>query len=410
MSESKNSEIKALFEAMNEKPVAFHRVYAKITGSITAGLLLSQLVYWSKAMKGKSFYKTDQDLCDELCFGLYELKGAKDKIKEFVEIKRKGVPAKTWYTVDEDKLIDAITSYGKNQQLVMGKTNNKTLEKPITITENKSENKNTIYKNKKLTPQISSDKENKLGPNFQKWENPEDIKERYTEHCKKQGNRIIFNKDGEQKQISPESFSELVFQGMEYFSKINESANTLCYTDVQIKAMEEMLENEKIGLKGIIKAVESIKFFKKGIDYYDAEELSAELEFNFNNCICPNANTPVSIRNEFDKIMTYAEYKDSYMYAKRKKKIQDKAKLEGKILLKNIQLSEFSIEIGSYEIDRLEEIVGMLGSIENVKKLFSSVEKEKINLFTLKEQLAMWKMEGIDIIGQLDEIIKELND
>jgi len=98
------------------------------------------------------------------------------------------------------------------------------------------------------------------------------------------------------------------------------------------------------------------------------------------------------------------------MYAKRKKKIQDKAKLEGKILLKNIQLSEFSIEIGSYEIDRLEEIVGMLGSIENVKKLFSSVEKEKINLFTLKEQLAMWKMEGIDIIGQLDEIIKELND
>jgi hypothetical protein len=127
-----SDQIKELFEAMNEKPVAFHRVYAQITGSITAGLLLSQLVYWDKTCKGKEFYKTDDDFCQELGMGLYELRGAKNKVAQFVSIKRKGIPAKTYYKVDKMAIINAITSCGKNPELVVGKTQNWLWEKPRT--------------------------------------------------------------------------------------------------------------------------------------------------------------------------------------------------------------------------------------------------------------------------------------
>ena len=38
-------DIKEVLEQFQELPIAYHKIYAKITGSITAGLLLSQLLY-----------------------------------------------------------------------------------------------------------------------------------------------------------------------------------------------------------------------------------------------------------------------------------------------------------------------------------------------------------------------------
>ena len=143
---TKDEKIKSLFDAMNERPIAFHRVYAQITGSVTAGLLLSQLMYWSKAMNDKEFYKTDKELCDELCFGKYELRGAKKKIEPFVKITRKGTPAKTWYKVNKASVLRVITSCGKTRQLVVGKPDNKLLENQTTYyTENNTENKTDIF-------------------------------------------------------------------------------------------------------------------------------------------------------------------------------------------------------------------------------------------------------------------------
>ena len=135
-------EIKDLLEQFQELPIAYHRIYARITGSITAGLLLSQLLYWDLKMKHQEFYKTDKDLCDELSIGLYELKGAKKKLLEldFVSIRRKDNPAKTYYKINANSIITRITSYGKNQQQEVGKTTNKLLEKQTTIyTETTSE-------------------------------------------------------------------------------------------------------------------------------------------------------------------------------------------------------------------------------------------------------------------------------
>lgn len=151
--------IKELLENFQEKPVAYHRIYAKITGGITAGILLSQILYWDLIMKHKEFFKTDKEFCDELSMGLYELKGAKKKLLDLdlITTNRKGVPAKTYYTVNLDQLISMITSYGKNPQLVMGKTTNKLLEKPTTIyTENTTKNNTDTSNSKELQSNIKS--------------------------------------------------------------------------------------------------------------------------------------------------------------------------------------------------------------------------------------------------------------
>ena len=54
-----------ILRAVLQKPIAFHRINVKITGSITSGLLLSQLWYWWNAVKNREFYKTDAELMEE---------------------------------------------------------------------------------------------------------------------------------------------------------------------------------------------------------------------------------------------------------------------------------------------------------------------------------------------------------
>lgn len=152
-------ELENILESISEKPIVFLPIYAKITGSVTAGLLLSQLLYWRYAMHGKEFYKTDEDFCHELSMGLWELKNAKKILSELkiIKMRRKGIPAKTHYKIDIGRICQLIlesdnnklsvkptTGYDKNQRLDVGKNNNKSEGKATTITESNAENKKDI--------------------------------------------------------------------------------------------------------------------------------------------------------------------------------------------------------------------------------------------------------------------------
>ncbi len=191
-----NIKLTELFNALNEKIIAYNSIYSKITGSITAGVLLSQILYWYKKMNNKEFYKTDASFCEELGMGLYELKGAKKKLVELeiITITRKGVPAKSYYEVNINRIITLITSYGKNPQLVMGKTHNKSEEKPTTITENTTENNTKItYKEKENI----KEKEKPINYNLKDKELADYI---FTETKK----RYPFTKDNTEKQMEKE--------------------------------------------------------------------------------------------------------------------------------------------------------------------------------------------------------------
>jgi len=131
---------KGALVALNQRPIAYQPAYADIAGSVAGGVLLSQIAYWWYTMGG-DFYKTDKEFCNDIRCGLYELKSAKKRLVEsgVITTERRGVPAKTYYTLEEDELIVAITRWGKNHQLDRGKTTNKKRKKPPTITETTTE-------------------------------------------------------------------------------------------------------------------------------------------------------------------------------------------------------------------------------------------------------------------------------
>lgn len=104
--------IHELMLSIFERPIAFYPIFSRKTGSITCGVLLSQLLHWNTAMKGESFYKTDAEIREETALSVDELKAAKSKLRgfDFVQISVKGIPAKTWYTFDLIKLAEWIST------------------------------------------------------------------------------------------------------------------------------------------------------------------------------------------------------------------------------------------------------------------------------------------------------------
>ncbi|ADV47046.1 hypothetical protein [Nitratifractor salsuginis] len=100
--------IKSVMKALNQQPIAYYPIYRKITGSTTAGVLLSQLIYWLQ-QKDK-IYKTDAKIMEETLLTKKELENAKKILKTlpFISITREGVPAKTYYEIDWEKLYEAI--------------------------------------------------------------------------------------------------------------------------------------------------------------------------------------------------------------------------------------------------------------------------------------------------------------
>jgi DNA-binding protein Fis len=84
-----------------DRPIAFHRVFVELTGSVTAALMLSQIVYWSKRTSDDKgwFYKTREEWAEETGMLRREQETARKALRKhgFLEEKRVGVPAKLHY-------------------------------------------------------------------------------------------------------------------------------------------------------------------------------------------------------------------------------------------------------------------------------------------------------------------------
>ena len=136
------TKIRALLKAYSQRPIAYQKIYAQITKSITAGLLLSQIAYWwYDVNKEKEFYKTNAEFREELGMGPREFKTAKAKLKELNLIKttRKGVPCRTFYKLEEKVLLEKISSWFKPSQLDGSKGANRQSQNEPTTTDNTKE-------------------------------------------------------------------------------------------------------------------------------------------------------------------------------------------------------------------------------------------------------------------------------
>jgi hypothetical protein len=88
-----------------DRPIAFHRVFVKLTGSVTAALMLSQAVYWTKRANSGGvgwFYKTIMQWEEETGLSRHEQETARKALRRFSfwQEERRGVPAQMYYRVN----------------------------------------------------------------------------------------------------------------------------------------------------------------------------------------------------------------------------------------------------------------------------------------------------------------------
>jgi len=111
--------VKAMLMALNERPVVIYPAYRRLVGgSWVAAAVLGQLLYWWQAVGGREFFKTDQELMEELELTEKQMRAAKERIRElpFIRIERRGMPAKTYYDIDAEKLMEALAEVASGGQ------------------------------------------------------------------------------------------------------------------------------------------------------------------------------------------------------------------------------------------------------------------------------------------------------
>lgn len=141
-----------MVKGLLEHPVTFHPTLARMVGSVSAGLLLSQAIYWTNLIEknperfpGRDgwFYKSQLEWEEETCLGRWEQESARKSLRRFAfwQEKRRDSPAKLWFRVDLQKLAEAIEQYvGKphsrmreTSALECGKTSDKNDGKPQSL-------------------------------------------------------------------------------------------------------------------------------------------------------------------------------------------------------------------------------------------------------------------------------------
>lgn len=99
-------------ELLGQRCVAFHPRLVQLTGRVTAGLLLSQALYWSRKLALSEparqgwFWKTREDWRNETGLSRREQDYSRRILKDLGlwQERRVGMPAKMWYRIDLDAL------------------------------------------------------------------------------------------------------------------------------------------------------------------------------------------------------------------------------------------------------------------------------------------------------------------
>ena len=95
-----------------DRPIAFHRIFAQITGSACAGLFLSQAWYWSTRTSDPDgwFWKTGQEWEEETVLTVKQQRAVRKKLVELeiLEERSNTWPKKTYYRVNKENLENLI--------------------------------------------------------------------------------------------------------------------------------------------------------------------------------------------------------------------------------------------------------------------------------------------------------------
>lgn len=108
-------EIHLTLDRLLKRPVAFFPVFSQIGGSVNAGVMLSQLWYWSDGRGWNEegwIWKTSKEWEKETTLSESEVEGARKKLVErcLIQYKRAGLPAKPHYQLNKHAILEAVIS------------------------------------------------------------------------------------------------------------------------------------------------------------------------------------------------------------------------------------------------------------------------------------------------------------
>ena len=102
-----------------DRPIAFQRSFIRLDIGVTAALFLSQMIYWTNRSDDDGWvYKTQEEWEEETGLSRYEQEGARKKLRSIgvLQEKKKGVPARLFYKVDNDILFQALVAANKDAE------------------------------------------------------------------------------------------------------------------------------------------------------------------------------------------------------------------------------------------------------------------------------------------------------
>ncbi|MBT9160236.1 MAG: hypothetical protein DDT26_01511 [Dehalococcoidia bacterium] len=104
-----------------DKPIAFHRSFSEVSGSVCAGIFLSQCVYWSKRTNDPDgwFYKSQSEWTEETTLSRREQESSRKRLKELgiIEEKKEGLPCRIYFRVNVAQLEAIFTEHFRQKQL-----------------------------------------------------------------------------------------------------------------------------------------------------------------------------------------------------------------------------------------------------------------------------------------------------
>ncbi len=150
-----------ILRLLGEKPIAFNPSLGRLAKSATAGLFLSQLLYWDEKGSTRNWiFKTIYNIQEETCLTRSEQDRAIKIWKEInvLEVELRGIPRRRYFHINKDNLIKILNKSNNriptNQFAEFNNTESR-LEHTI-YTENTTE----IINNKKQQEKNSEGNEN----------------------------------------------------------------------------------------------------------------------------------------------------------------------------------------------------------------------------------------------------------
>lgn len=139
----KNKSNNAAYALLKRRPIAVNPALIKLTGSHTAAMFLSQAIYWEETM-GREYYKTNEDWQKELYMSEQVFTTARKKASKYISVVKKGLPARNFYKIDWDALLEALDTLGIGVSSQLGNSHYQSpqkvgslddIESGVTITE-----------------------------------------------------------------------------------------------------------------------------------------------------------------------------------------------------------------------------------------------------------------------------------